>query len=149
MQHLPSLPYDDMAECLATVKASQGASASSKLALEFPILTAARSGLVRKAAWDEIELGGAAWTLPAERMTANLEHRVPLSSRVVAVLEEATELSGGGGLVFPGTRPRHATKRNHVFEAAPGTRLRDRHPRLPLKLPRLLIPPNDVDRVSN
>ena len=104
VQHLPALPYDEVAECLATVKVSQRASASSKLALGFLILTAARSGEVRRATWNEIDLGGAVWTLPAERMKANREHRVPLSSRAIAVLEEATELSDGGGLVFPGTR---------------------------------------------
>ena len=105
VQHLPALPYGEVAECLATVKASRGASASCKLALEFLILTAARSGEVRKANWDEIDLSGAVWTLPAERMKASREHRVPLSSRAVAVLEEAAELSDGGGLVFPGMRP--------------------------------------------
>ena len=95
----------EAAEYLATIKASQGASASCKLALEFLILTAARSGEARKAIWDEIDLGGAVWTLPAERMKANREHRVPLAARAVAVLNEAAELSDGGGLVFPGTRP--------------------------------------------
>ncbi len=44
------------------------------------------------------------WTLPAKRMKANREHRIPLSTRAVAVLEEAAELSDGSGLVFPGTR---------------------------------------------
>ena len=81
VQHLAALQYDEVAECLATVKASRGASTSCKLALEFLILTAARSGEVRKAIWEEIDLGGAVWTLPAERMKANREHRVPLSSR--------------------------------------------------------------------
>ena len=104
VKHLPALPYDEVAECLATVKGSQGASASCKLALEFLILTAARSGEVRRATWDEIDLGGAVWTLPAERMKANREHRVPLSCRSVEVVEEAAGLSDGGGLVFPGTR---------------------------------------------
>ncbi len=105
MQHLPALPYDEVAECLATVKANQNASASSKLALEFLILTAARSGEVRKAVREEMDIGGAMWTVPAERMKANREHSVPLSSRAVSVLEEAAELSEGDGLVFPGTRP--------------------------------------------
>ena len=105
VQHLPALPYREVAECLATVKASQGASRSCKLALEFLILTAARSGEVRKATWDEIDLGGAVWTLPAERMKANREHRVPLSPRALEVLDEAAKLSDGEGLVFPGTRP--------------------------------------------
>ena len=85
--------------------ARRGASASSKLALEFLILTAARSGEVRQAIWEEIDLGDAVWTLPADCMKANREHRVPLSPRAVAVLEEAAELSDGGGLVFPGTWP--------------------------------------------
>ena len=105
VRQLPALPYDEVAECLATVKASQDASASCKLALEFLILTAARSGEVRKATWDEIDLDSGVWSLPAERMKANREHRVPLSSRAVAVLEEATALSDGSGLLFPGTRP--------------------------------------------
>ena len=105
VQHLAALPYGEVASCLATVKASRGASTSCKLALEFLILTAARSGEVRKATWDEIDLISAVWSLPPERMKANREHRVPLSVRALEVLKEAAELSDGGGLVFPGTRP--------------------------------------------
>ena len=126
-----------MAECLATVKATQGASASSKLALEFLILTAARSGEVGKATWDEIDVGGAVWTVPTERMKANREHRVPLSSRAVAVLEEAAELSDGGGLVFPWHAARQATEREHALEAAQGAGVRRGHARVPVELPRL------------
>ena len=74
---MPALSYDKVTDCIAKVKASKRASASSKLALEFLILTAARSAEVRKAIWDEIDLSGALWTLPAERMKANREHRVP------------------------------------------------------------------------
>ena len=99
------LPYDEVSECLATVKANKGATRSSKLALEFLILTAARSSEVRKAVWEEVSLDDAVWTLPAERTKANRERRVPLSPRAVAVLEQAAELSEDGGLVFPGTRP--------------------------------------------
>ena len=102
---MPALPYDEVAGCLAKVKASKRASRSSKLALEFLVLTAARSGEVRKATWDEIEAGDALWTLPAERMKANREHRVPLSARALEVLAEAAELSDGSGLIFPGARP--------------------------------------------
>ena len=104
-RHMPALPYEDVAECIAKVRASARASESSKLALEFLVLTAARSGEVRKATWDEIDLGGATWTVPAERMKANREHRVPLSKRALEVLAEAAELSDGSGLVFPGMRP--------------------------------------------
>ena len=103
-RHMPALPYDEVASCIAKVKASNRASRSSKLALEFLVLTAARSAEVRKATWDEIDLGGAMWTVPAERMKANREHRVPLSGRALEVLAEAAELSDGSGLVFPGMR---------------------------------------------
>ena len=103
--HMPALAYEDVAECIAKVRGSARASESSKLALEFLVLTAARSGEVRKATWDEIDLDGATWTVPAERMKANREHRVPLSERALEVLAEAAELSDGSGLVFPGMRP--------------------------------------------
>lgn len=87
------------------MKASKRASASSKLALEFLVLTAARSSEVRKATWDEIDVEGAVWTLPAERMKANREHRVPLLGRALELLSDAAELSEGSELVFPGSRP--------------------------------------------
>ncbi len=103
-RHMPALPYDEVADCIAKVKASRRASPSSKLALEFLILTATRSSEVRKATWDEFNLDGARWTLPAERMKANREHRVPLSSRALEVLADAADLSDGSGLVFPGAR---------------------------------------------
>ena len=104
-RHMPALPYEDVAECIAKVRGSARASESSKLALEFLVLTAARSGEVRKATWDEIDLDGATWTVPAERMKANREHRVPLSKRALEVLAEAAELADESGLVFPGMRP--------------------------------------------
>ena len=104
-RHMPALPYEEVAECIAKVRGSARASESSKLALEFLVLTAARSGEVRKATWDEIDLDGATWTVPAERMKANREHRVPLSKRALEVLAAAAELSDGSGLVFPGLRP--------------------------------------------
>ncbi len=104
-RHMPALPYDEVADCIAKVRASTRASASSKLALEFLVLTAARSSEVRKATWDEIDVESAVWTLPAERMKANREHRVPLSGRALEVVNDATGLSEGLGLVFPGSQP--------------------------------------------
>ena len=105
VRHLAALPYEEVAECLAKVRGNARVSESSKLALEFLVLTAARSGEVRKATWDEIDLDGATWTVPAERMKANREHRVPLSKRALEVLAQAAGLSDGSGLVFPGLRP--------------------------------------------
>ena len=104
-RHMPALPYDEVAGCIAKVKASRRASLSSKLALEFLILTAARSAEVRKASWEEVDMEELMWTLPAGRMKANREHRVPLSKRALEILHEAAELSDGSGLIFPGMRP--------------------------------------------
>ena len=103
-RHMPALAYDEVAASIAKVKASKRATASSKLALEFLVLTAARSSEVRKATWEEMDIAGATWTVPAERMKANRQHRVPLSGRALEVLAEAEELSDGSGLVFPGVR---------------------------------------------
>ena len=103
-RHMPALPYDEVTDCIAKVKSSKRASRTSKLALEFLVLTAARSAEVRKATWDEIDLETATWTVPAERMKAHREHRVPLSGRALEVLAEARELSDGSGLIFPGMR---------------------------------------------
>ena len=65
------------------------------------MLTACRSGEVRGARWDEVDDAAATWTVPPVRMKAKLEHRVPMSKRAVAVLEEAREIADGSGLVFP------------------------------------------------
>ena len=72
-------------------------------ALEFAILTAARSGEVLNARWDEIDLDEAVWTVPAVRMKAGQIHRVPLSPRALDVLRPLRELSASG-YVFPGHR---------------------------------------------
>ena len=104
-RHMPALPYEEVAKCIAKVRGGARASESSKLALEFLVLTAARSGEVRKATWDEIDLDGATWTVPGERMKGNREHRVPLSKRALEVLAHAAGLSDGSALVFPGMRP--------------------------------------------
>ena len=73
------------------------------------MLTAARSGEARLAVWDEIDLVELTWTIPATRMKAKREHRVPLSSRALEVLQEAKRLGGWAGgecarLVFPSQR---------------------------------------------
>jgi integrase len=75
--------------------------AMAALALEFQILTAARSGEVIGARWAEVDLAAKVWTVPANRMKAGREHRVPLSARAVTVLEKAAE-SRAGVFVFPG-----------------------------------------------
>ena len=81
-----------------------------------------RSGEVRKAAWEEIDLGGVTWTVSTERMKGSREHRVPLSKRALEVLAQAAGLSDGFGLVFPGTRRRQRENpRSGAYGAKQGT----------------------------
>ena len=74
---------------------------ASALAFAFLVLTAFRSGEVRGARWVEVDEAAATWTVPPARMKAKLEHRVPLSARAVAVLDEAREITDRSGLVLP------------------------------------------------
>ncbi len=103
VRHMPALAHAEVAESLATVRAS-GATTAAKLAFEFLVLTAARSGKVRLARWDEIDLDDHVWTVPAERMKANRDHRVPLSCRATEILQAARALGNGSMLVFPSPR---------------------------------------------
>lgn len=102
--HRKALPYAEVSRCLATVRAS-GAGLATKLAIEFLVLTAARSGEVREARWEEIDLGAKVWEIPAARMKMKRPHRVPLSPRALAILQEAKALGDGTALVFLGTKP--------------------------------------------
>lgn len=100
VQHRKSMHYNEVAGCLEVVKAS-GAHDLTKLALELVVLTACRCGEVRRAYWSEISLDKAEWTIPAQRMKAGNEHRIPLSPRAVEILKAAKTLSNGSDLVFP------------------------------------------------
>ena len=96
--HQRALPHDQVAQALATVRASN-AHPSTKLAFEFLVLTAACSGEVRLMVWAEVDLHARLWTVPAQRMKAQREHRVPLSLRAVDLLAEAGVQQNA--LVFP------------------------------------------------
>jgi len=76
----------------------------SALGLEFKILTAARTGEVIGAIWDEIDIDKANWVVPAERMKGGIEHRVPLSPASIAVLRKM-EKATVSKYVFPGAKP--------------------------------------------
>ncbi len=84
VQHHPALPYQELPAFRAELRARDSLSAR---ALEFTILTAARTGEVIGAEWSEIDLGAKVWTVPANRMKASTEHRVPLNARAVAILQ--------------------------------------------------------------
>ena len=99
-EHQRALAHSDVAGALRTIR-DTGAWPGTKLALEYIALTACRSGEVRGAKWCEIDLEGPTWLIPAERMKAGKDHRVPLSGRALAVLNEARELADSTGLIFP------------------------------------------------
>jgi integrase len=99
-EHFAALPIDDMHAFMKRLRQMQGMGAR---ALEFAILTAARSGEVRGATWNEIDLQAAIWTIPAARMKASREHRVPLSPAAVRLLEALPRFEGVD-LVFVGAK---------------------------------------------
>ena len=86
VQHMRALPHGEVAAAIGAVQAS-GATPAVKLAFEFLVLTAARSGEVRGAKWSEIDRAARVWTIPAKRMKSRRNHRVPLSGRAMEVLE--------------------------------------------------------------
>jgi integrase len=98
VEHHPALPYDEMGAFMAALRKQGGIGAR---ALEFLILTAARTGEVIGARWEEFDLDQRIWTVPAERMKGEREHRVPLSDRAFAIVEEMAAIRSGE-FVFPG-----------------------------------------------
>jgi integrase len=101
--HHPALAIDCMPDFMSELRRRDGVAAR---ALEFCILTAARSGEVLGARWDEIDREKRVWTVPRERMKAGREHRVPLSAAAVAVLNRVEQLlTDGNPFVFPGMKP--------------------------------------------
>jgi integrase len=98
VKNFAALPWKEIPEFMRALRAREGTAAR---ALEFAILTAARSGEVRGAAWSEIDLAEKLWTVPAVRMKAGVEHRVPLSDAAIAVLKATTRHSD---LVFEGRK---------------------------------------------
>lgn len=98
--HHAALPFEKVADFVAELRSRE---AMAALALEFAILTAARSGEARGATWGEIDIKSKVWTVPAARMKAGRDHRVPLSKASLAVLAKVRVLTDASGdaLVFP------------------------------------------------
>jgi integrase len=98
--HFAAMPYDAVPSFLVHLHARLSA---PRLALEFLILTATRSGEVRGARWDEIDLEAKLWTIPASRMKVGKEHVVPLSAAVIDVLGRTSQFHAPcSNLLFPG-----------------------------------------------
>lgn len=96
VKHHPALPWQELGKFMVDLRAREGVAAR---AVEFAILTATRSGEVRNATWAEFDAG--LWVIPAERMKMRREHRIPLPTAAVELLEKMPRL---GDLVFPGTK---------------------------------------------
>jgi integrase len=98
VEHLAALPYADMATFVAELRTTDGIAAK---ALEFTILTAARTNEAIGSRWSEMDLTAGTWTVPKERMKGGREHRIPLSRRAIELLRG---LPREGDLVFIGAR---------------------------------------------
>ncbi len=101
--HHRTMPYEDVPAAVITVRESN-ANDITKLAIEFLTLTASRSKEVRLARWNEIDLSTRKWIIPPERMKSKKEHRVPLTDRMIEILEEAAALHPSKDLIFPNPR---------------------------------------------
>jgi integrase len=103
-EHLAALPYRDVPALLACLRSLEGIIPAR--ALEFAILTCARTNEVLGATWSEIDLAAKTWIVPAQRMKSGREHRVPLSDAAVATLvtEDDTRRHKDGH-IFPGAEP--------------------------------------------
>ena len=101
-EHHDACPWQDVPAAVKGFRTTKAA-AYSKLAFEFIVLTASRLTEVRAARWEEIDLDGKTWTIPASRMKSGKQHRVPLSDASMDVLNGAYALTGGVGLIFANT----------------------------------------------
>ena len=99
-QHMKALHHSQVASAVRTVEATD-AHWATIAAFKFLTLTATRSGEVRNATWDEIDLATATWTIPPKHTKTGLEHRVPLSTGALTVLFTARQRSNSTGLIFP------------------------------------------------
>ena len=105
--HMRALPYDEVPAALQAIRATPAMWPAAQLAFEFLVLTAARSGEVRLATWDEIDMAASTWFIPAARMKARRDHRVPLSPAALDILRDAERLlhrPQSPALIFPGAR---------------------------------------------
>jgi integrase len=99
-----ALPFLDLPVFLGKLRTSN-AGLTVKAAIEFTILTAARTSEALLARWEEFDLDAKVWSIPAERMKMDEPHKVPLSNRVVELLREAKRIDGTSKLIFPSKDP--------------------------------------------
>jgi len=112
VRHFPALPYEEIGIFLQELRQRKGYSA---LALEFLILTAARTSEIIGAKWAEIDLEKKVWTLPADRMKVGKEHRVPLCSRAIEILTNITSNRNPEEHVFSGWKQNTGLSNNALL----------------------------------
>jgi integrase len=100
-KHHAAMPYADVPVFMSGLRSRKGMAA---LALEFAVLTAARTGEVLGATWSELDLDGAVWRVPPQRMKAGREHRIPLSQRALDIIKMLND-NREGDFVFAGQKP--------------------------------------------
>lgn len=100
-QHFPAMDY---AAVPAFMKRLEAVESVGALCLRFAILTGSRSGEVRKATWDEVDMANALWTLPENRTKIEIEHRVPLSESAMEILPRMNQ-ARSSAFLFPGQKP--------------------------------------------
>jgi integrase len=110
-EHHPAVPYQQMGDFMLKLRTNPSLSAN---ALEFLILTAVRSGSVRQAEWQEVDLDKALWIIPAEHTKDRQEHRVPLQLQAIQLLKSIPKLAGSN-LIFP-SRTRKALSDMDILE---------------------------------
>lgn len=116
VRNYPAMPFADLPAFMAEVRQREGVSAR---ALELAILTAARTGEIIGARWSEVDLDAGVWTIPGERMKAGKEHRVPLCSRAIELLNALPRV---GDYVFPGAREGRPLSNMALLELMRGMR---------------------------
>ena len=103
VEHHAALPFAELPGFLVALREQEGIAAR---AFEFTVLTAARAGETMGARWNEFDLRDKTWTVPAGRIKAGREHRVPLSVRALAILQEMqAHRHANDAFVFPGSKP--------------------------------------------
>ena len=127
--HHRAVPHSQVASVIDKVRRS-AALPTTRACFEFLVLTAARTSEARLARWSEVDMEGAVWTTPGERMKSGREHRVPLSVRSLEILEEVHQWEDGNDLVFPSRTGRplghstllHLMRRLHIDATPHGMR---------------------------
>jgi integrase len=115
VRHHPAMTFAELPAFIAELRNRDSISAR---ALEFTILTAARTSEVIGAKWSEVDLDAGVWTVPAERMKGGKEHQVPLSRRAIAILEDLPRERGG--YLFPGARAKASLSNMAMLELLRG-----------------------------